>query len=168
MLKISTINIAFMEWFEGKLISLFRQIFHVECKDIGFSSPIPKPAKREQRCSSALNESIALKTSWTWIFKKRLPHEFFSAQTEIKISGALSKDQYGCRKELKGEKFLNFSNQRFSILTRNEAGNRRKTFSNIESFINWNALNSPSVCLWEERPFRILKVLLVCFFFFPF
>ena len=37
-----------MEWFEGKLISLFRQIYHVECKDIGFSSPIPKPAKREQ------------------------------------------------------------------------------------------------------------------------
>ena len=29
-LKISTINIAFMEWFEGKLISLFRQIYHVE------------------------------------------------------------------------------------------------------------------------------------------
>ena len=39
-----------MEWFEGKLISLFRQIYHVECKDIGFSSPIPKPAKRKQRC----------------------------------------------------------------------------------------------------------------------
>ena len=48
-LKISTIYIAFMEWFEGKMISVFRQIYHVECKDIGFSSPIPKPAKREQR-----------------------------------------------------------------------------------------------------------------------
>ena len=47
-LKISIINIAFMEWFEGKLISLLRQIYHVECKDIGFSSPTPKPAKREQ------------------------------------------------------------------------------------------------------------------------
>ena len=47
-LKISTVYIAFMEWFEGKMISVFRQIYHVECKDIGFSSPIPKPAKREQ------------------------------------------------------------------------------------------------------------------------
>ena len=56
MLKISTIYIAFMEWFEGRLISLFRQIYHVEYKDVGFSSPIPKPAKREQSSGSALND----------------------------------------------------------------------------------------------------------------
>ena len=30
-LKISTIIIAFMEWFEGKMISVFKQIYHVEC-----------------------------------------------------------------------------------------------------------------------------------------
>ena len=35
------------------------KIYHVECKDIGFSSPIPKPAKRQQ----ALWISIAPKTS---------------------------------------------------------------------------------------------------------
>jgi len=39
-------------------------------------------------------------------------------------------------------------------------GHWRKTFSNVESFINWNTRNFPSetvfVCLWEERPFQSL------------
>ena len=94
MLKISTMYIA---WFKGKLISLFRQIFHVECKAIGFSSPIPKPAKREQRFLS-----LDFKKTIT----PPIDSDFFPTQTEIKTSGALSQDRCGCRKELKLKKVL--------------------------------------------------------------
>ena len=59
----------------------------------------------------------------------------------------------GCQKELKlREKFLNFSNERISILTQNEAGNRRKTFWNVESFINCvGTLNSFSIFFFSSQ-----------------
>ena len=83
-----------------------------------------------------------------WVFWKqlapRIDSDFFSTENEIKTSGALSQGRWGCRKELKLRKVLELFKRtwRISILTRNEAGNRRKTFWNVESFINWNALNS--------------------------
>ena len=87
------------QWFEGKLISLFRQIYHLECKYIGFSSPIPKPVKREQRWGSALN--IPQNVQTPGFSENDCSTRFFSTQTEIKTFGALSKCRCGCRKELK-------------------------------------------------------------------
>jgi len=81
LLKSSKIYFAFMEWLEGKLISLFRQVYHVECKDTGFSSPIPQPAKHEQRYCSALNQSIALKTSKPWILIKQYINKIYYIQS---------------------------------------------------------------------------------------
>ena len=74
-----------MEWFEGKPISVFRQIYHVEFKDIGFSSP----AKREQALwiSIAPNPGFSQKTS-----APQIDSDVFSTETEIKTSDALGKN----------------------------------------------------------------------------
>ena len=95
-----------MEWFESKLISVFRQICHVECKDIGFSSPIPKSCEAR---TSALNIHCphnVLNPGFSEINCTPIDSDFFSTETKIKTSGALSQGLCGCWKELKLRKYL--------------------------------------------------------------